>query len=150
MKLNEAIKSKFANDKHRASVNLLFSAYWLKDHLVAALKPHGITLEQHNVMRILKGSHPNEMRVKDIASRMVEKSSNVPRILDKLVAKNLAKRTISASDKRETLVALTETGIAVIEKARNSIDEMTQKVMMVSDREARTLSEILDKMRGAE
>ena len=101
-------------------------------------------------MRILKGSHPNEMRVKDIASRMVEKSSNVPRILDKLVAKNLAKRTISASDKRETLVALTETGIAVIEKARNSIDEMTQKVMMVSDREARTLSEILDKMRGAE
>ena len=106
MKLNEAIKSKFANDKHRASVNLLFTAYWLKDHLIAALKPHGITLEQHNVMRILKGGHPNEMRVKDIASRMVEKSSNVPRILDKLVTKELAKRTISPSDKRETSLHL--------------------------------------------
>jgi len=150
MKLNEAIKSKFANDKHRASVNVLYSAYWLKDQLITVLKPYGITVEQHNVMRILRGSHPAEMRVKDIASRMVEKSSNVPRILDKLVVKKLAKRTISASDKRETLVMLTDSGIALIEKARNSIDEMTQRVLMISDKEARTLSDILDKMRGAE
>ncbi len=150
MKLNDAIKSKFANDKHLASVNLLFSAYWLKDHLIAALKPHGITLEQHNVMRILKGSHPNEMRVKDIASRMVEKSSNVPRILDKLVIKKLAKRTISPADKRETLVALTESGITLIETARASVDELTEQVMTISDKEARALSNILDKMRAAE
>lgn len=148
MKLNEAIKSKFANDKHRASVNLLYTAYWLKDHISAALKPHGITMEQHNVMRILKGSHPKEMRVKDIASRMVEKSSNVPRILDKLVAKKLAERVISPSDKRETLVSLTESGITLIENARASIDSMTEKVLLINQKEAIALNDLLEKMRG--
>jgi len=149
MKLEEVIKSsRFANDKHKASLNILYSAYWLKDHFIAALKPHGISMEQHNVMRILKGSHPDRMRVKDIAARMVEKSSNVPRILDKLEPKGLTTRTASESDKRETFVSLTESGIVLIENARKSIDEITEKILHINDEDAITLNNILEKMRG--
>jgi DNA-binding MarR family transcriptional regulator len=149
MKLADAIKSnRFANEKHRASVNMLHTAYWLKDLFVTALKPHGITLEQHNVLRILKGSHPEQMRVKDIASRMVEKSSNVPRIIDKLVTKKLATRTYSEHDKRETFVSLTERGISVITQARKSIDEATQEKLMINEKEAELLNDLLEKMRG--
>ncbi len=149
MKLDDVIKSnRFLNEKHKASVNMLYTAYWFKDTMVGVLKPHGITIEQHNVMRILKGSHPDEMRVKDIASRMVEKSSNVPRIIDKLVTKNLAKRTVSSHDKRETFVSLTDKGSTLIEEARNSIDKATEELLMITEKEAKTLNDLLEKMRG--
>ena len=149
MKINEVIKSnRFVNEKHKASLNMLHTAYWFKEQLIAALKPHGISLEQHNVMRILNGSHPNEMRVKDIASRMVEKSSNVPRIVDKLVEKKLASRITSENDKRETLVALTEKGLSLIDQARKSIDKTTEALLMIDEEEAKTLNNIFEKMRG--
>ena len=149
MRLDEVIKTnRFTDENHKASLNILYTAYWLKDHFISVLKPHGITLEQHNVMRILKGSHPKEVRVKDIATRMVEKSSNVPRIIDKLVAKNLAVRINSDIDKRETFVALTDKGISVIDDARISIDQVTKKISGVSEKEAATLNKLLEKMRG--
>ena len=149
MKLDEVIKSnRFANEKHKASLNMLYTAYWFKDKLIAALKPHGITIEQHNVLRILKGSHPTEMRVKDILSRMVEKSSNVPRIIDKLVEKKLAERSVSEKDKRETYVTLTEKGIATIEKARKTVDQVTDELLMINEGEAAQLNDLLEKMRG--
>ena len=120
MKLEEAIKSnRFTDEQHRATVNLLYSAYWLKSNLSIVLKEFGLTLEQHNVLRILRGSHPGQLCVKEIASRIVEKSSNVPRIIDRLVAKKLVRRAQSKEDKRETLVSLTEKGLATIEHAKN-------------------------------
>ncbi len=149
MKLDEVIKSnRYTNEKHKASLNMLYTAYWFKDQLISALKPHGITMEQHNVMRILKGSHPTEMRVKDILSRMVEKSSNVPRIIDKLVDKKLVIRTTSEKDKRETLVALTDKGMASIEKARKSIEQVTEESLLIDEGEAAQLNDLLEKMRG--
>ena len=149
MKLDEVIKSnRYTNEKHKASLNMLYTAYWFKDQLISALKPHGITMEQHNVMRILKGSHPTEMRVKDILSRMVEKSSNVPRIIDKLVDKKLVIRTTSEKDRRETLVALTDKGMASIEKARKSIEQVTEESLLIDEGEAAQLNDLLEKMRG--
>jgi len=148
MAINEEIKSRFKNEKHKASVNLLYTAYWLKDKLIAGLKPHGLTLEQHNVMRILRGSHPNGVRVKDILSCMVEKSSNVPRIIDKLAAKNLAIRIVPAHDKRETHVTLTKKGIAVIDNARLSVDEITENVLKIKEHEAEALNALFEKTRG--
>ncbi len=148
MEINEAIKSRFKNEKHKASVNLLYTAYWFKDNLVTALKAHDLSLEQHNVMRILRGSHPSEMRVKDILARMVEKSSNVPRIIDKLVEKKLALRVVPAHDKRETHITLTEKGIKVIDNARATIDEITEGLLKINEHEAEALNALFEKMRG--
>src|SRR4051812_35528230 len=100
MKLEEAIKSsKFASEKQKSTINLLYSAYWLRNNFSSLLKNEDLTVEQYNAMRILKGMHPEQMCVKEIGSRIIEKSSNVPRIIDKLVAKKLAKRTTSKIDK---------------------------------------------------
>ncbi len=148
MKLEDAIKStRFADEKHRATVNLIYTAYCLKSNLAVALKQIDLTGEQHNVLRILKGSHPKSMCVKDIASRMVEKSSNVPRIVDRLVAKKLVKRTQSKEDKRETLIALTEKGIEMTQKARELVDSHTGNSVNLSEEEATTLNALLEKLR---
>lgn len=148
MKLEDAIRSNnFSDERHRATVNLLYSAYWMKDIFSSALKEYGLTMEQHNVLRILKGSHPKDLCVKDIASRIVEKSSNVPRIIDRLVAKKLVKRYQSKEDKRETLVGLTEKGIETVQQARKLVDELTHRTVNLDEKEAAALNALLEKMR---
>ena len=149
MKLEDAIRSsKFSDEQHKATLNILYIAYWLKQNLSAALKADGLTIEQHNVLRILKGSHPTELCVKDIASRILEKNSNVPRIIDRLVAKKLVKRATSKEDKRETLISLTEKGTATIEHARKIVDQITKEIVMIGEDEAKTLNILIDKLRG--
>lgn len=149
MKLEEAIKSdKFKSERHKAVVNILYTAYWLRDNFTVTLKDHGITLEQFNVMRILKGKHPEPMRVKDIGSRILEKSSNVPRIIDRLVAKKLAKRAPSKDDKRETLVSITNEGITLLEQAVNAVDNVRHETVGMDQEQSKMLNELLEIMRN--
>lgn len=148
MKLEDAIKSnRFTDERHRATVNLLYSSYWLKSSLSQELKQLGLTGEQHNVLRILKGSHPKEMCIKEIGARTVEKSSNVPRIIDRLVAKKLVRRYQSKEDKRETLVGLTDKGIETTQLAREVVEACTTRMVNLSLDEAATLNALLEKMR---
>ena len=141
MKLEEAIKSnKFKNEVHKAGLNILYTAWWLKTIMSRDLKEFGLTHEQYNVLRILKGKHPEQMCVRDIACRMIEKSSNVPRIIDRLELKKLVKRANSAIDKRETVISLTQSGITIL------MDES----MVVSQEEAASLNYLLEKVRCKE
>lgn len=149
MKLEEAIKStKFKGERHKAVINLMYTAYWIKNNFTVALKEFGITLEQFNVLRILNGKHPEQMRVKDIGSRIIEKSSNVPRIIDRLVEKELASRVPSREDKRETLVSITEKGLAVLAAAVKVVDQTRERELGIDEKEAEILNELLEKMRN--
>ena len=104
-------------------------------------------MEQYNVLRILKGQHPEQLCVKDIAARIIEKSSNVPRIVDRLVLKKLVKRAPSKADKRETLISLTEKGITVLESATVLIEQVNDSINAITDSESKQLNELLEKMR---
>ncbi len=148
MKLEEVLKTnKFTDEKHKAGLNILYTAYWMKSHYSKILKETGVTSEQFNVMRILKGKHPEQMCVKDIASRMIEKNSNVPRIADKLVAKKLVKRTTSKEDKRETVMNLTEKGLQTLETANKIMGEVQAEIIGITNEEAKLLNELVEKMR---
>ncbi len=148
MRLEDAIKSnRFSDERQKASVNLIYTAYWLKYNFSNIMKECGLTMEQHNVLRILNGSHPRAMCVKDIASRIIEKSSNVPRIIDRLVAKKLVERVQSKEDKRETLISLTDKGIELTQKARSTVDDNTKKLVNLSFEESTLLNSLLEKLR---
>lgn len=114
------------------------------------LKVFGLTHEQFNVLRILKGKHPEQMCVKDIATRMIEKSSNVPRILDRLEAKNFVLRSNSAVDKRETVMTLTPRGIEVLDEATNAIDASFAETIVIDEEKATMLNALLDQYRERE
>ena len=148
MKLEEAILSgRFADEKHKATINILYTAYWLKDRISTLLKKEDLTMEQYNVLRILKGQHPEPLCVKDIAARIIEKSSNVPRIVDRLVIKKLVKRAPSKADKRETHISLTEKGITVLESATMLIEQVNDSISAITESESKQLNELLEKMR---
>jgi DNA-binding MarR family transcriptional regulator len=122
----------------------------LKTLISTKLKEYELTHEQFNVLRILNGKHPNAMCVRDIASRMIEKSSNVPRIVDRLQTKNLVQRTCSEVDKRETVMTLTEKGETALAAATIAVQKLFDKYIDMSEDDAGQLNELLDKYRKNE
>ncbi len=148
MKLEEAIKSnKFKNEVHKAGLNILYTAWWLKTMISKELKKYGLTHEQYNVLRILKGKYPEQMCVRDIARRMIEKNSNVPRIVDKLALKKLVKRNASLNDKRETAIALTTVGINILDIATSKVNKLFADTIVMSESSANTLNYLLEEIR---
>jgi DNA-binding MarR family transcriptional regulator len=151
VKLEQAILStKFKDDAHKAVLNILYSAWWIKTTMSKAIKEFGLTHEQYNVLRILKGKYPEQMCVRDIACRMIEKNSNVPRIIDRLEIKKLVKRTNSLVDKRETVISLSTSGIILLEAATTAINELMDETVDLSVSDAKQLNSLLEKIREKE
>lgn len=114
------------------------------------LKSQGLTHEQYNVLRILKGKHPGVMCVKDIGCRMIERSSNVPRIVDRLVAKKYVDRSTSEIDKRETAILITNTGLDILKIANKKVDDLFNNSIVIMEDDAVMLNSLLEKMRDKE
>ena len=151
MKLEEALQTvNFRDAKHKASLNILYSAWWLKSIMSKELKGFGITLEQYNVMRILKGKSPQAMCVKDIAGRMIEKGTNVPRIIDRLVDKKLVKRGTDVNDKRHTVMQLTANGVDLLEQCTKKMNQVSDKMIHLTENNAEQMNKLLEKMRLSE
>jgi DNA-binding MarR family transcriptional regulator len=151
VKLEQAIQSsKFKNEVHKATLNILYTAWWLKTIMSNELKEFGLTHEQYNVLRILKGKHPEQICVKEISCRMIEKSSNVPRIIDRLVIKKLVKRADSPFDKRETVISLTQSGITILEVTTEKINALMETTVIMKSQDAAQINMLLEKLRGTE
>ena len=151
MKLEEALKMmRFSSQKHKAGLNLLYTAWWLKTIISKELKIVGLTHEQYNVLRILKGKYPEAMCVKDIGCRMIEPNSNVPRIIDRLVVKKFVGRSNSEIDKRETVITLTGKGIDILLAANQKVNNLFEGTVTIGEDEAIQLNLLLEKMREKE
>lgn len=151
VKLEQAIKStKFKNEVHKAGLNILYTAWWLKTVMSRELKEFGLTHEQYNVLRILKGKYPEQMCVRDIACRMIEKNSNVPRIIDRLEVKKLVKRNTSPNDKRETVIVVTQAGLNILEITTEKINKLFEKTIVMDEKSARELNSLLEVIRENE
>lgn len=151
MKLEEAIQSTtFSSQKQKASLNILYTAWWVKTIVNRELKPLGLTSEQYNVLRILKGKHPAQMCVRDIGCRMIEKSSNVPRIIDRLELKKLVNRSTSSVDKRETVITLTSAGLDILKASTAKVEKLFAKTVNISESDSTLLNSLLEKVRELE
>lgn len=151
MKLEQAIQSeKFETQVQKAGLNVLYTAWWLKTIVSNELKEFGLTHEQYNVLRILKGKYPELMCVRDIGNRMIEKSSNVPRIIDRLELKKFAERSTSLIDKRETVITITNAGIKTLELVAKKLKPLFGNAVSINEEEALQLNRLLEKMREKE
>lgn len=146
MKIEEEIKqSKFQSPVQRAIVNLIYTSNWLQSRQQDFFKAFGITATQFNILRILKGQFPNRISATEIKSRMLDRNSDVSRLLDRLLAKGLVAKSACPSDRRAADVAITNEGLALLEAIADRVDE---NVLSLSDDEADSLSSLLDKARG--
>jgi DNA-binding MarR family transcriptional regulator len=151
MAIEQDIKqAQFRSPYQRMAVNLLFTSNWIGDMQMRLLRPQGITLQQYNVLRILRGQYPNPVRVADIMERMLDKMSNASRLVDKLVAKELVKRTECPSDRRAVDVVITESGLALLAEVDDLQKGWEASLCTLNETEANHLSGLLDKLRGSE
>jgi DNA-binding MarR family transcriptional regulator len=141
------IQSSFPNESAKADLNVLYTANWIYNKISANLKPFDLTLEQFNVLRILKSNHPDFMSQKDILARMVAPNSNLTLIIKKLVDKNLVKVDQSAEDKRAYEISLTEDGMLKLNELDEHIKSKKGNFSPLSESEAFHLNALLDKIR---
>lgn len=149
MSIEQDIHQKaFKNSYQKVIINLMYTHSWLIAHQAQRLKPFGLTLQQYNVLRILRGQHPNPATVNLIIERMLDKMSNASRLVDKLLAKELVERHVCSHDRRAVDVKITEEGLNLLKKIDVLQDEWEKTFTNLSQEEANQLSELLDKMRG--
>lgn len=149
MSLEEDIRQeKFINEHQKASINILYTGSWLYNVNAAYLKKFGITPEQFNVLRILRGSHPRPMMLSEITERMIDKSSNCTRLVEKLRQKNFVRREICENNRRQVDISITEKGLQLLKKIDADIPAWTETMNKISKTEAKELNRILDKLRN--
>ena len=146
---DEIQQKKFKSEYQKAHINILFTAAWLNQQNQQILKPLGISSQQFNILRILRGMHPQPASIKLLTERMIDKMSNASRLVDKLLAKDLVQRNESGADRRRVDVVITDKGLQILEKASISVeDSLHQEMAKLSEEEAALLNELLDQLRG--
>lgn len=149
MKIEDELQTRnFRNEQHKATLNIMFSASWLRNQVIQALKPYQLSPEQFNVLRILRGSQPGSLCLKDITCRMLDRSSNTTRIIEKLEQKALVKKEQSAADRREVSIRITQEGLELLAEIDRTHPEGTPFLPHLSEIEANLLNALLDKMRN--
>lgn len=149
MKIEDEIKQKkFNNETQKLIVNLLYTSSWLTNLNAQFLKPFGITPQQYNIMRILRGQHPNAATINLLQERMLDRMSNASRLVEKLRVKELVARCVSKDDRRAVDVMITEKGLNVLKEIDILFPEIESKLQNVDRDETKMLNDLLDKLRG--
>lgn len=145
----EIQQSEFSDVYQKLGINILFTAAWFGEMNRIALKDYKISLPQYNVLRILRGQKGQAISVAGLCERMIDKSSNASRIVDKLEIRKLVLRRVCDKDRRQVDVIITEKGSALLEDLDEKVP--TFKTIMskqLSYKDVETLNFALDQIRN--
>ncbi|MFB9865021.1 MarR family transcriptional regulator [Rufibacter immobilis] len=149
MKIEEEIKqSAFKDPFQKAFINVVFTANWVQQKQSALFKPYGVTLPQYNILRILRGQYPKPATVNLLIDRMLDKTSNASRIVDKLEAKELVTRKQCPTDRRTVDILITEKGLHLLQEMDALGGGNQTGIQNLSPQEAEQLNNLLDKIRS--
>jgi DNA-binding MarR family transcriptional regulator len=141
-------QASFKSQRQKAMINIIYTYGWVMEKIKSFVAKEDITHQQYNILRILRGSHPKPLSTLQIRERMLDKMSDTSRIVDRLVAKDLAKKVICANDKRLVDVTITEKGQELLQRL-NSMDSYIEGSLgALSEEDAEQLSNLLDRMRN--
>ena len=142
--ISKDLNTSFPNNKVKALLNIIYTGNWISSHQNAFFKPFGISPQQYNILRILKGAG-EAIKVQIIKERMIERAPNATRLMDKLCAKNLIERIPGPEDRRVVHIEITKIGITLLETiSKNFKDDLLKNL---TEEEALLLSNLLDKIR---
>jgi DNA-binding MarR family transcriptional regulator len=150
MKIEQEINQQkpFTNNYQKAAVNIMFTASWLGKKQSDALKPLDLTIQQFNILRILKGLNGEPATIKLLTERMIDKMSNASRLVDKLLAKELVRRDECQDDRRRVDIFISEKGLKILHKASEALENLfTDPHLELNLEDAGILSDLLDRIR---
>ncbi len=149
MKIEEAIQQKkFKNVYQKMMINIMFTSSWLEDKSVKIVKDKKLSITQYNVLRILRGSYPVPCTSQDIQERMINKRSDVTRLIERLRKMGLATREVCDENRRKVDILITGKGLNLLNELDPEIDNVGELSNMLNEDEARQLNDLLDKLKG--
>jgi DNA-binding MarR family transcriptional regulator len=149
MKLEDEIQQKsFKTPYNKLAINLIYTSNWLSHHFSSFLKKTNITIQQYNVLRILRGQYPKPCSLKLVKERMLDRMSDASRIVDKLVAKDYIERRTCPNDRRSVNLLISEQGLKLLESL-DPLDASSQEIFKNLDlKQVEQLNDLLDALRG--
>ena len=146
---NDIKQDSFKSEYQKAIINLVFTYNWTTERLKKLFEESDLTLQQFNILRILRGSQM-PLSTLQIRERMLDKMSDTSRIVDRLIIKELAKKVICKKDKRLVDVTITGKGLKLLERLDTQEDKMETIIKALTESEAQTLNTLLDKIRQSD
>jgi len=145
---DEILQKSFKTPQQKLAVNLLYTTNWLGNHYEKFFKQKDLTIQQYNVLRILRGQYPKPCSLKCVKERMLDKMSDCSRILDKLVTKGYAIRNECPDDRRSVNIIISEKGLKLL-KELDYIDDATIEIFKnLPTSKIELLNNLLDNLRG--
>jgi len=139
-------QTNFRNEFQKMGINIIYTAHWLNEKMGQILSTEDITQQQYNILRILRGSDAPLSTLK-IRERMLDKMSDTSRIVDRLIVKGLVEKFACVKDKRLVDITVTKKGLQLLEKL-DALNEQIDSILKgVTEKEATTMNQILDKLR---
>ncbi len=143
----ELQQTKFQSEQHKLMLNILFTASWLNRLQLCTLREVEITPPQYNILRILRGSKDRYMNLGEISNRMIDRSSNTSRLIDKLVLKKLVTRKPNDEDRRQMDIKITQEGLSLLDKMKAPIELAAEPFLQIDVNEAKQINLVLDQLR---
>lgn len=146
--LENILKSTSSISEAKATVISIFQINSkIKDTLLHQLKPHDLSIEQYNVMRILRGQKGKAINLQDIQTRMINKMSNTTRLVDKLFKKKFVKRIICKNNRRKVEISITDLGLSILDGLDPIIENTEQNITKhLNKQELKQLNNLLLKL----
>lgn len=149
MDIHEAIKQKrFSTLVEQSIVNILYTSSWINTLHAEVLKKYKISLQQYNILRILKGHHPEVASIHMLADRMLDKNSNASRLVEKLRAKGFITRKTCPEDRRRAEISITPLGLETLQMCNAEIFALQENQDRLSADEHEELNQLLNKFRS--
>ena len=149
MKIEAAIRqSKPMLPLQKVMINLMYTYHWQMERSMEIFKPFDMTSQQYNVLRILKGRHPEAIPVGEVKAVLLDKNPDMTRLCDRVVQKGLIQRDFNCHNRREVLLQITPTGLELLLQLEPVMKEASKEWDNLTPEEAETLSDLLDKLRG--
>ncbi len=139
----------FKNDYINACINILYTSSFMLKMKTQTLRPFNISLQQFNILNILNNQYPESSTVKPLAEQMLDETSNVSRLIDKLYTKGLVERISALKDRRKVEISITKKGLAVFQEAALALEDITEfQLGNLSQSEVVLLNQLLNKTRA--
>lgn len=148
MKIEEAInQKKFRSEQHKAILNLYYTVSWIEKEQKKFFKKHNITMQQYNVLNILKSVQPEKLSTSAIKKRLTDSNPDVSRMVDRLEDLKLVTKKANKIDKRLIEVTITSKGLQLVNKINKNINKIDE-ILKLGSKEAKELNRLLDKARN--
>lgn len=149
MELEKEIKQKrFRSEYHKLVLNIVYTGNWISSSNSQWLRKYALSSQQYNVLRILRGQHPNPVSGNLLKDRMLDKMSNTSRLVEKLRLKGLIERKTCKNDRRAVDIIITDAGLELLKEIDTTEEDWVGQFATLSEKETKTLNTLLDKLRG--